>query len=427
MNKMKSTITVTAAALSFGCSGEPPASTTNFAVAVAPLTLPGITDATYRLTTRNGDDEIVWQADITSTRYGDSRGAATYIGSCDASSNPNTVALELLALNVGDDRDELPAASFENPAPIGSPIVQTVTCVENVDVPVTFNLAIMRDAEQGFFDVAVNFDDIFCSAKLDCGVGNLLHDPASGERAPTVNIGFACTAGNDEPSWLYLSDVVVDCGDVEDEMHLDLGNLEPGNQGPVGAGVFQWGLYRGVEFTQAQVAFDKCFTNVAIGLSPAYVASKSCVIRAQGTAAATSWEGGQIPDDLVYPIVEFAVPITSDGESLACSPMNHGLNGVESLVTTRYVRPGDGAVRFPQAMNCESGEVETKGELVCNGAIATGSEGVAVRAIDGGIRVSLNGLESSTYRLPSVIDVQGVSTPISASLGTTCCVDPCCQ
>ena len=69
--------------------------------------------------------------------------------------------------------------------------------IENTDVAVQFDITMARQADQGFFDVAVQFKDIFCSAKLDCQNADgsdleLLHTPA-GARDMTVVLGFACT------------------------------------------------------------------------------------------------------------------------------------------------------------------------------------------------------------------------------------------
>jgi len=47
-----------------------------------------------------------------------------------------------------------------------------IRCLPNADVQVSFNLTILRDAQQGFFDIIVDFEDIFCSAKLDTCYSN---------------------------------------------------------------------------------------------------------------------------------------------------------------------------------------------------------------------------------------------------------------
>jgi hypothetical protein len=410
-------------------------STTNFEIQVAPLTLPGINEAEYRLTVDNALLETVWSQTITSTRYGDGKGAATYIGTCDASpgANPHTVELELLSLSaVG--QGTLGTADFANPAPVGSPVIVTATCRENADTPVRIDLAIMRSARQGFFDIAVNFEDVFCSAKVDCGADGrslLLFDPDTNERAPTVVIGYACTAGDDQPTYLYLSDVTVDCpavGDDAVDMVLDPGRSELGNQGTVDPAVYEWGLYRGVEFEQAEVDFDKCFTNVAIGLRTAYMNGKTCTIRGVGTAASTLWDGGRIPDNVVYPVVQFAVEVTGQDDKLVCTPTNHALNADGSQVSTEYVKPGQARPRFSQAMSCATGDVLPLGEVVCSGSVpGHPGQSVVVEPLEAGVvRIAVGGT-SAEYRLPSAYDDgSGVVTPV-AGVGTTCCADPCCQ
>ncbi len=67
-------------------------------------------------------------------------------------------------------------ADFENPCAEAGDCVLSFPCVENEDVFVEFNITVMRDAEQGFFDIAVNFEDIFCSAKFDSCVGEDVPD-----------------------------------------------------------------------------------------------------------------------------------------------------------------------------------------------------------------------------------------------------------
>ncbi len=79
----------------------------------------------------------------------------------------------------------------------------------------------MRDANQGFFDVAINFEDVFCSAKLDCTYDNdgnvpinLLFDPVTGERRQTAVVALACTQGPnaDNRTHLHVTDVRYRCG-----------------------------------------------------------------------------------------------------------------------------------------------------------------------------------------------------------------------
>ena len=79
----------------------------------------------------------------------------------------------------------------------------------------------MRDANQGFFDIAVNFEDIFCSSKVDCttpGEGDeeiplqLLFHPETGERHDTIVIGRACTAGPGKETQIHTTPTYITCG-----------------------------------------------------------------------------------------------------------------------------------------------------------------------------------------------------------------------
>jgi len=194
------------------------------AVAIAPLELPEVTDACFTLSVHNGTPgaggQLVWtQSGICADDFGDGTGSISYVGTCDASvPNDNVVSLVLEDLYRGRPPAPLLGAGFVNPCPSDRPCRRSVTCQENTDAAVAFNLTVMRDANQGFFDIAVNFADIFCSAKFDCiddegGPLELLHDPATGKRAPTGVLGFACTAGPGETTWLHLDDVVITCQD----------------------------------------------------------------------------------------------------------------------------------------------------------------------------------------------------------------------
>lgn len=170
-------------------SGSAPAGA-RVEIAVAPLQLPGITDAEYALAVFDGApsnpmfDEagavvgetnrasLVWaEPSITSGAFGSgSGGDLLYIGTCDAEHATNYVALALEVLSTADGPlVDQPAADpdFVNPCDYTAPCVLEVACAENEDSRVTFDLTVMRDAGQGFFDVAVQFRDIFCSAKAE--------------------------------------------------------------------------------------------------------------------------------------------------------------------------------------------------------------------------------------------------------------------
>ncbi len=228
-------------------------------VVVSPLQLPGIGAGCYDLAVYAGQDatrQTVWtQGDptrtalgqdqalppsptnptpgpkdtktICSTVYGNSGGGdITYIGTCDASNDSsdepgvqNDVTLwfdGLYSVDGGKLKAEI--GEWRDPCPNGCTL--SVDCEENKDTLVRFDFTIMREAQQGFFDIAVNFEDVFCSAKVDCEYADgrpieALFD-ANGDRQQTAIAALACTAGpgNDTGTVLHMNGVRVECGDV---------------------------------------------------------------------------------------------------------------------------------------------------------------------------------------------------------------------
>ncbi len=260
-----------ALALSSGCAADSDRpSGPAVEIAVAPLTLPGTLGVHYALAVFNdepsdptvvfdatgavistNDPILVWQeASVTSNQFGNGPGGdISYIGPCDASlggDSTNYVALALQQVYVGEDNgsqnpvgpfavspfdqsmsvldDQVSTsdddADFENPCPYDDPCILPFPCEENEDTQVVFNLTIMRDADQGFFDVAVNFEDIFCSAKVDCSYDDAGADPiellfdGDGERAQTAVFGLACTQGaGTTGTVLHMNGVRIECGE----------------------------------------------------------------------------------------------------------------------------------------------------------------------------------------------------------------------
>ena len=143
-----------------------------------------------------------------------------------------------------------------------------------------------RAANQGFFDVAVEFDDIFCSAKLDCldsqgGPLKLLFDPDTGARGQTVVVAWACTAGIGAETWLYEDNLVVSCFDEDTGEPLGSWaydpSLGPGNAGPGQAPfVFETGIYRTVTESTGVSSW-----NVALGVRPEELPGR-CVLAGRG-------------------------------------------------------------------------------------------------------------------------------------------------
>jgi|GEM_PF-1162415 len=311
-------------------------------VEVAPLQLPDVSEAVYRLTVKNKAGQTVWQKSISSTQYGSGDGAASYVGPCDSQSNPNTIELELESLSAAGSLLS-PTADYANPAPLGSPIALEATCEADKDTPVEFNLNIARAGEQGFFDISVNFQDLFCSAKLDCErTGGqpleLLYHPHTGKRDLTAVLGFACTAGPDQDTYLHMNQVRIDCtGTNAQTFYVDSqggpGNLNPPFPGPPNDSdlIFQSATYRGEE----QIGnSNKFYWNVAIGLNEdAFPGLRPCTLHATATASDGGLTDGTTPDGMRWPYIEWNVPIVEGDGTFSCGA--HEL-GAGTEVAVKY-------------------------------------------------------------------------------------------
>jgi hypothetical protein len=342
---------------------------TGIQVSIAPLTLDSLSDACYSFQIVNGANELVVArgpsslaagsgdstADaVCASRFGNGDGGdISYVAPCDSQQPTHTVTLWVNALcestaaagspetNIGAGCDEI--QSYVDPCPEGAGpgsggCSLEVTCQENADTPVTFNFTIMGQADQGFFDVAVNFDDVFCSAKLDdCNTFDeaikLITDPDSGERIRTAVAAIACTAGPDSPATggvtthLNVSALSITCqngvGPVT-QGTLDFATLT--GEGNATIGDFPAGVYFG---TESLPGANKVYTTVAIGIGD----SSGCqvtwnVIPSHKDLPELTWDNTWNS----YGYVRF------DGGDLGGSGCNqHPLDGQDSAVTTTYV------------------------------------------------------------------------------------------
>src|SRR5690606_26472234 len=98
---------------------------------------------------------------------------------------------------------------------------QQFICSEEQDTRVAFQFTIVRSADQGFADITVDIDDIFCSAKIDCQP-DLYPHPDTGVRGPALVFGLACTGGDDIAlgdnllSFAFDADPAVACAGIGD-------------------------------------------------------------------------------------------------------------------------------------------------------------------------------------------------------------------
>jgi hypothetical protein len=333
----------------------------SFGVAVAPLSLPGVSKVCYDLRVTDGplaSSPVVWAegdpaisgpadtGSLCSSAFGNGAGGdLTFVGSCvaspvEAGQDYRTNSVTLWVDSLYDSANSLidPAGSngWQNPCPSGCTL--TAPCRENADTSVEFNLTILRQANQGFFDIGVNFEDVFCSAKVDCKNADgqpleLLFRPGTSLRDTTVVSAFACTggAGATTDTILYRNDLSVTCGSTTVELSpaVGKGNAWSTDPNPSDA-VFQYAIYAGDEtLTCAGEPCNKRYWNVAFGFEDA---TPNCTLRTRMTASDKALDDFRTPSATTYPYVDIEVPLTS-ASALICG--RHPLN-VGSAVTTRY-------------------------------------------------------------------------------------------
>jgi hypothetical protein len=340
---------VVALTLLAACASERPGER-GLEVRVSPLSLPGIGDACFDLRVTNGAagaGDVVWTRGtpglnggvpdpgaICSDRYGDGRGDITWVGPCDASGqldlDPqgeriNSVTLWFDGLYDAGGAYLAPAGpgGWQDPCPSGCTL--DVLCEENADARASFDLTVLRDARQGFFDVAVAFDDIFCSAKLDTcqadGTPNRLLFGAAGTRDWTAVFGFACSGGVGSQTRLHYGDLAVVCTSGPTTTVFPLNPVgEVGNsEVVVGDRTLHYGVYRGAESlgcegpgTGEVESCAKVYWNLAVSLDD-LSGLGTCTLAFAATA--TSGDGPLVAgrpdgDGVAYPFVEVAATLS---------------------------------------------------------------------------------------------------------------------
>lgn len=331
-----------------------------FEITVAPLQLVGIADACYDILVENSTPDglaaaannVVSLTNICSSQYGNNVGGdITYIATCDASVATNWVTVWPKLL--GADNTNLPAdgdtdldvlTDWENPCGTAGCQLER-PCQENEDTLVEFNFTIMREADQGFFDVAVNFSDVFCSAKVDCQYDGgewirLVHGD-NGVRTASAVVAFACTDGNDAGSPgatnLYTSNVTVTCDDdgaganppvvyqVPTNVAGNLYTMPGGNpNGPIEQAI----VFMGTEDLQVNgTNAGKVYWNTAIGFDETGTTGQpqlgaigaNCTLTFTGTASEGPLNLAAGTSFLSYPFVQASVTLTDGTGAMTCS------------------------------------------------------------------------------------------------------------
>lgn len=277
-------------------------------------------------------------------------GELRYVGACDSGEGTklNTVRLTLTDLTVGSTTllsGGTEQGGFINPCPQSAGdngCVIVASCEQAGDTQVSYDLTIVRQAPYGFFDIAVRFDQIACSAKVDCVDDNnqtlgFLQKP-DGSDGSTVIVGLACFGGTTEagpnPLNIYLNDLTITCADggsstvslASDQPGLlasgDIAQT-PGTNGNIlyGAALYVGGIDNG-----------GIYANVALGMNRY---GPSCVLTTRSTASNGDGFGVTFPyatpTGASYPYVDVAVTLGVEGTARTCT--RHPIGGANGVAT----------------------------------------------------------------------------------------------
>lgn len=274
-------------------------------------------------------------------------GEVTYVGTCDASEGGAegregsvTLWVDGLYDEAGAYLDPDGAARWDDPCPEGCAI--DFRCASEADAAVRFDPMITQAAGDGFFDIAVAFADLFCTARLACEGGadsgrEPLVDPATGQPGPTVFVELACTgdAGDSRDLALAMTPVTIACGESVTELDPSVG---PGaawagpsaDPNPTDA-VWQLAAYRARQELACDAGpCDALHWDLAIGLDP----RAECTIELGATSSAKdAMTDGQTPAATTYPWIEIRGAVSRAG-ALSCGVQELDAEG--SAVQTRH-------------------------------------------------------------------------------------------
>lgn len=201
-----------------------------------------------------------------------------------------------------------------------------------------FQKALMDFAALGPADrvaVTVNFEDVFCSARLDTisDAGPLMRLYVGGTRVRTAVLGVACTGGvDDNATAVYAQPIKVDCttGTASGTARLDPGKIPEGMQTATGP-VTGWSIQRGAEALNCGAgSCRKVFWNVALALNDN---AKTCTVTTKFTSSGT--DAGNDGLEVTGPSLDSngtCFDADGDGDCIDANEQSLGLNGFGTCI-----------------------------------------------------------------------------------------------
>ncbi len=328
-------------------------------IAVAPLDGSGIGVACFDLKVETalgtfwekGDPENSFFDDDLDTICSDDHGnggggSVRWVGACDgqdaADTNgtltdgvQNTVTIWFDGV-YNDDKTEVSANVYDPCGTAGCSI--EFDCDPNADTRADFNFTVIQDAEVGFFDIAVRFDNIYCSAKYDdCYTDDQpvqLFSGADGTPHQTGVFALACTGPLGTDVNLHYGNLAVVCQGVTYPIDPTVSRVTDAEAEPSGSPL-TYNAYRDTtSFACDGGTCNGLYWNLAFDLTDLPDLG-SCTL--EFSATATNGEGvfvNGLPANAgsSYPYIDVDVTMSGDEQSCQQNP----LNGEESGVLTGY-------------------------------------------------------------------------------------------
>jgi len=180
----------------WGCGGAGPSTPSDgpsIAISVAPLDYAAPDSAAYTIEVFTRDDDGVMQPVVARVNYRATgpHGALTYIAPCVAGDGGSRLGQVRITITDFFDDAGHPLTDVALPPPQ----TKQFLCSEQQDTLVEFEFTVIRSLNNGFADIVVDIDDIYCAAKIDCQP-DLYPDPETGSMGPALVFGLACTGGD---------------------------------------------------------------------------------------------------------------------------------------------------------------------------------------------------------------------------------------
>lgn len=289
-------------------------------------------------------------------------GSVTYIGPCDAAVAADTDpvadgvqnAATLWFDGVYDVEGDLyiSRAGWYDPCGAGGCTLH-FACLANADTIAEFNFTVFRDADQGFFDIAVRFENIYCSAKLDsCYGSELTSDPieqvfgADGEPDWSAVLAISCAGPAGNPINLHYGQIAVQCdgGDDGDPTAFLIDpTISLGGVATDGNATLHYSVSRGVttppcddESTEPIEVCSGLYWNIALDLVDLALLG-TCTLTTSATATNGNTpfvDGLPAQSGVSYPYIDVFDVVLTTLEGPFCQ--QNPLNGASGYVATAY-------------------------------------------------------------------------------------------